>query len=1014
MLRGGKGCLVRKKSGAWSSMGYGLLRLTLCVCWGVLYCSGLVSAESPADHDLAPADPRTPHARDRSIVEATRAYPLLSGPESLETIELAEGFRVELVASEPLVRDPVAFDWGPDGRLWVVEMADYPLPLEGNQPGGRIRILEDTTGDGRFDQARTFAENLSTPNSILHWRQGVLVTACPDILYLEDTTGDGRADRIEKLFSGFTEGNQQHRVNGLSWGLDNWVYVANGDSGGRVISHRTGQKLDIRGRDLRIRPDTGEMETQAGQTQFGRHRDDWGNWYSNNNPNPIFHFVLEEHYLRRNPHVVAPVVRRNILTGDTRVFPIGPIISHCDPQYRPIGATPRFTAACSTIVYRDDLFGPAYQEATFTSEPVYNIIHARRLIPEGVTFRSVKIQEQESEFFRSSDPWSRPTGLQVGPDGALYVADMVREAIEHPEWIDPVILKQIDVRSGEQHGRIYRILPRGVEPREVPRFQDLSTREWAEVLNSPSGWQRDFAQRKLLWSQDSTAVEPLVGLVVHANDPRTRLQALCTLDGLNGLTPELIRGVLQDPHPQVRRHALRLSEQYAASDQAWEADYRKLLSDSEPAVRLQLAYSVGALPGATGVDLLGQLIGAVQGDAYLLAAAFSSLSAENTGPILMQLASQPGSSAETLGKLAALATRYRDSRSVQQLIAQSPGNLRTLQVLRSWLLHLGAESFQMERYLDAACLAEWDQLQARFRQELPSAPLEHQELTLRILARRPQRQAEDMQLLSDYVDPRQPIQLQLAAVATLAETGRAEVPEMLSRDWEAHGPQLRGHVLELLLARPAWTRDLLKLLEQGTIAPAILTQSQRGQLQGHRDPGIQRRAEQLLGSITSDRDEVLKRYMTVEQMVFDGQRDLSTGRKLFGQKCAACHRLENQGVIVGPDLTTLVNRSPQALLTAILDPNRAVESRYLQYQVVTVDGRVLSGLLAEETANSVTLLAAEGKSTTLLRDAIEILKGSTLSMMPDGLEKDLTPTQLADLIYYVIHQTEPKKQQSQD
>ena len=261
--------------------------------------------------------------------------PMLSPEDALAAIEVSEGFEVELVAAEPLVQDPVNFDWGPDGRLWVVEMADYPLGLDGTgQPGGRVKVLEDTDGDGVYDRSTLFADGLNTPTGIMVWRRGVLVSGAPDITYLEDANGDGKADKREVLFTGFAEGNQQHRVNGFSYGLDNWVYLANGDSGGTVKSIKTGKTLPINGRDLRIRPDTGEMETQSGQTQFGRHRDDWGNWFGCNNPNPIFHFVMDERYLRRNPHAKYPSSKRDIRQGPVDVFPIGPFISHCDTKYQ--------------------------------------------------------------------------------------------------------------------------------------------------------------------------------------------------------------------------------------------------------------------------------------------------------------------------------------------------------------------------------------------------------------------------------------------------------------------------------------------------------------------------------------------------------------------------------------------------------------------------------------------------------------------------------------------------------
>ena len=217
------------------------------------------------------------------------------------------GFTVELVATEPLVKDPIAFDWGADGRLWVVEMGDYPLGVDGKgKPGGGVRILEDTDGDGRYDRSTVFLDGLGFPTGVMPWRNGVIVACAPDIFYAEDRDGDGKADHREVLFTGFGEGNQQHRLNGFDLGLDGWVYGANGDSGGAIRSRKTGESTAIRGRDFRFRPDAGAFEAESGQTQFGRHRDDWGHWFGNNNPNWGWHYVLSDADLRRNPHFAPP------------------------------------------------------------------------------------------------------------------------------------------------------------------------------------------------------------------------------------------------------------------------------------------------------------------------------------------------------------------------------------------------------------------------------------------------------------------------------------------------------------------------------------------------------------------------------------------------------------------------------------------------------------------------------------------------------------------------------------
>src|SRR5438552_8079514 len=304
---------------------------------------------------LHPGDGNRPAFLDENDVRQNsrpeNAEPTGKSPAAaLRTIQVRPGFQVELVASEPLVQDPIAFAWGPDGKFWVVEMGDYPLGGDGKgKPAGRVKFLEDTDGDGKYDKATVFLDNLGYPTGVMPWRKGVLVTCAPEIFYAEDTDGDGKADVKISLYRGFVQGNQQHRVNSLVWGLDNWIYGANGDSGGQIKSAKTGKTVNISGRDFRFRPDDGAFEAQAGQTQYGRSRDDWGNWFGGNNSNPMWHFVLEDHYLRRNPFLPAPPVHGpvSVTPGASRVYPI----SRTLPRFNDPRGANHFTSACSPIVY---------------------------------------------------------------------------------------------------------------------------------------------------------------------------------------------------------------------------------------------------------------------------------------------------------------------------------------------------------------------------------------------------------------------------------------------------------------------------------------------------------------------------------------------------------------------------------------------------------------------------------------------------------------------------------------
>jgi len=504
------------------------------------------------------------------LLGTCREPPARSPEDSLHSIEVKAGFRVELVAAEPMVLDPADMAWGPDGKLWIVEFADYPLGRDNkNIPCGRIRYLEDTDDNGQYDKSTVFIDPVSCPMGIMPWRKGVIVTAAPDIFYAEDTDGDGRADVRKTLFTGFGVGNHQHRVNHPRWGLDNWVHCANGDSDGNVKSLLTGQVVNISGRDLRLKPDEGLLDPQSGRTQFGTNRDDWGNWFGCNNPNPGWFFALADHYIRRNPHVAPPPVRVDV-TSDRTAFPVGRVISHCDLKHRPHaawGRPGRWTSVAGVTIYRDDLFGPDYTGNLFVNDSVFNVIHRRVLRREGTVFRGDRgPDEADREFLASHDVWFRPSTQETGPDGALWILDFHRFVIEHPEWIDDDLEKTLDLRAGADRGRIYRVYPVDKRPRKIPRLDRLDTAGLIAALDHPNGWQRDMAHQMILWRADVSAREPLEKMVLSCDRATARLHAICALDGLGLLRAEIVARALADKHPGVRRHAIRVTEPLLAAD----------------------------------------------------------------------------------------------------------------------------------------------------------------------------------------------------------------------------------------------------------------------------------------------------------------------------------------------------------------------------------------------------------------------------------------------------------------
>jgi putative membrane-bound dehydrogenase-like protein len=563
----------------------------------------------------------TAHLPDKVDRRAFKDWVMASHPkplpasEALQTLRVRSGFKVELVASEPLVMDPVCFEWGADGRLWVVEMSDYPTGLDGKgKPGGRVRVLSDTNGDGVYDEAAIFMEGLDSPTGLYPWRDGVVISAAPEIIFARDSDGDGKADVRQVLFAGFTAGNQQHRLNGFDYGLDGWLYGANGDSGGNVRAVTTTggaapalgtNTVSIRGRDFRFHADTGAFEAIEGQTQYGRHRDDFDNWFGNNNPTWLWHYFFPDRYLARNPLLPLKTTKRLLAnySNSTRCFPISRLLSRFNDAH----SANHVTSGSSPTPYRDELFGAEFVSSVFICEPVHNLVHREVLEPDGVTFRSRRAtDERDSEFLASTDNWFRPVFARTGPDGALYVADMYRLVIEHPQWIPEEMQRRYDLRAGHDKGRIYRVTPTDAPRRAVPNLAKLSANELAAALDSPSGWQRDTAQRLLLERGEQSASAAIESHAKSAKDAKVRVQALWTLRGLGALADEVVVAALKDSDARVREHAIRLCERRANSAQVVQA-LAGLANDEATRVRFQLAFTLGELDSELAASALLRL-----------------------------------------------------------------------------------------------------------------------------------------------------------------------------------------------------------------------------------------------------------------------------------------------------------------------------------------------------------------------------------------------------------------------
>ncbi|HVC99203.1 MAG TPA: PVC-type heme-binding CxxCH protein [Pirellulales bacterium] len=996
---------------------------------------------------IAVADEPPPRPRDGG----TNFAPRHNADDELALLP-RPGFTVELVASEPLIVAPVAFDWGADGKLWVVEMRDYPLGLDNHgQPGGRIVRLEDTDGDGRYDTSSVFLDGLLFPTGVMTWGRGALVTCAPEIFYAEDTDGDGLADRREALFAGFGEANPQHRVNGLRWGLDNWIYCANGDftavrmfdpaaladttasgfsssqaedlrrlalAGAAIKSLKTGAMFNIRNRDFRFRPDEGWLDPQSGQAQFGRDRDDWGNWFGCNNAVPMWHFALDDHYLRRNPHVNYPVPRveapRSVTyavgtegrdTGTRRGISGGGLRG---------GNANAWTSACGITVYRDELLGPEFRDNWFTCEPVHNLVHREVLVANGTTFSSRRADDEpESEFLASSDTMFSPVMVRTAPDGALWVADIHRKVLEHPHWLPQGWEESVDVRAGEDQGRIYRVYPTAHRPRTVPRLDRLDALGLVDVLESSNGWLRDKAQQILIQRAELSSVPLLIERVQSSVQPLTRLHALCTLDGLRALKPYVIRRALSDENAGVRRHAVRLAEGRGARSPEVERILLKLAADTDPGVRLQLAYSLGTWNKPAAAQVLGKMLLQDSADLFISAAARSSLTPANLpGVVKTVLAGPAGAPAPLLEDLLKSAMGFSDSRSMltvlERLVQPREGRQTEAQfaAMAGWLDALDEHNTSLTEMVSKAdheLRTGLEQLRPIFdaaRQAVHGAetPLSERIQAIGLLGRGLDRQPEDRERLVRALAPREAEPLQTAAVVALGRLRGAEAVDHLLDDWKSYTPALRAKVLDALLKRADGPEKVLEALRQGGVSPQEVPLTAQRRLLEHPIEEVRVKASQIFTDrVDEDRDKIVTAF--ADSLALTG--DVSHGRQLFAKHCAACHRLGTTGQAVGPDLTMVRDKPPEWFLPALFDPSRAVEARYVHYVAVTEDGNVYSGVLIDEGGDRLTLVSPTGQPQVVLRGNLAELASTGKSAMPDGLEKELMLQDVADLVAFL-------------
>jgi putative membrane-bound dehydrogenase-like protein len=863
-----------------------------------------------------------------SDAETPRERGPLSPEEELKTIKVTDGLRVELVAAEPMVESPCAMAFDEKGRIFVAENRGYPRTSE--PPQGRIVILESTKGDGHYDKRTVFAEGLTFPNGVMPWDGGLIVTCAPDIFFMRDTDGDGRADEKRVLLTGFEFAKStQLRVNCPTLGPDGWIYFAAGLSAGNITSpgHPEKPAVKMTG-DLRWNPKTGDFETVDGKSQYGLAFDDHGRRFICMNRLPVQHVVLESRWLRRNPHLsfgetVQDCNERTVRTGlkgggdGVRLFPISANITTADSH------AGSFSAACGVRIWRGGALPAKFDGCALSCDPTGNLIHADRLIPHGATFSAVPLLEKH-EMFASSDDWCRPVFLTRGPDGALYVCDMYRSTIEHPDYLPEEIRKHTNFELGKKNGRIWRITS------SEPPGKDIA-RTW------------NYAKDRGLEREDVDKV-PLDALLrgAESKDARVRFRAALGLGDSRDAKalPALAKIAALGAEDRWTRAAV------ISGAAGRERDLATLVIPKLDAK----APGVFELLGEMGM-VLGRATVAAKGNAM----AEASLTGAEKLPVELRIALLAG--------------------------VMDGANIRIAPGDAEWIRSTAAAAADIAVKKDA--------------------PHESRLLAVSLLKRASWSDtSKPLTALATASASDLAADLRAAAIRALVTFDNPGVADALlaPKRLASLTPGEREITLSALLARPAYVARVLDAVESGAVPRNAISAAQRTSLSKSKDTAVRDRAAKLFGT-PADGDR-MKAYEAAKA-VLALTPNASHGREVFKTLCASCHRLNQEGYNVGPDLLGMRNQPKESILLHIVVPDYEVIPAFAASNVELKDGRILAGIIMSDTPESITLRQTLGVEENIPRANIASLTAGEHSLMPPGLEATMKPQDLADLLSFL-------------
>ena len=943
--------------------------------------------------------------------------PATEPDKAVATIQVRDGFRVELVASEPLIESPVAMAFDENGRLFVVEMRDYSERRD--ERLGRIKLLEDTDDDGRFDKATIYATNLPWPTAVICYDGGIFVGASPDILFLKDTNADGAADVRKVIFTGFGNGtpklNVQQLLNSFTWGLDNRIHGALGGNASIVtnLMNRGAKPSELRGHDFSFDPRTFEMRAESGNGQWGISFDDEGNKFICSNSRHIAMEMYDDRYAARNRFYSMPPPDVTIAADGAaaEIFRISPdepwrvlrtkwrvaglVSGPVEGGGRPSGY---FSGATGITIYRGDAFPPEYHGNAFVAECGSNLIHRKKIRREGLKLIAERAaDEQKKEFLASRDNWFRPASLANAPDGTLYAVDMYRETVEHPWSLPPELKSKLDLNSGSDRGRIYRVVSNGFKQPPPVRLGRASTAELVNTLQHSNGWHRDTAARLLCERRDTNAIPLLQKLLRDSSSSAGRMHALSVLLNFRALDVDDLKQALNDSEAAVRVHAVRTTESHLRNDdgadlETWQSLLRERANDSDSRVRFQAAL-------ATDDSItLTKIISRDVEEPWIRAAVLGGLAA-GSADVFAALAAN-SEFAERAGAMEFLREAARIA-GASAPVERAVLDLRLASRTPHALMFASALASGLERRGMSISVVDgrsFEQLRNEARKTSADPSLSDVKRIEGVEFLAFANDSGSRTVLAELLNISSPPALQTAVVTVLSKRRDQTMTNIFAR-WSQLAPQTRTKALSLALSRRDMASALLRAIEAGNVARTELSAADIQRLTTHGDSSIREPAKKLFHRDDSTRIEVVKKFRPALEL----QGDASRGHIVYQQRCATCHRAGSEGFAVGPDFASVANNGKEKLLTSILDPNAEVAAAYIAYSVETKRGETFVGVLAGENPASVALKMPNGETTHVARENISSMRGSDKSLMPDGLEEGLSAQDVADLLEFMTH-----------